>query len=267
MITASLSVTSTYQKLSDLLVAAGIPDAVSNSVATESGYLFNRSATITVSVAAGYATIPSGTKATITPIAAMVFNPGLNATTTWIKTASSTATVEFAEGVSAYENPAINGIIGSITLTDDTIPKGSSSSLVNSSIVDNGTIVAVSEPIASTGYIKSSGLTGIGYATGAGAAVTQGTGRTTTVICNAPSGAITLISAAGSATPFSFTCTNSAVAATDTVVASQKSGTDAYAVNVTAVAAGSFRLTVTDLTGTTTESPVINFAVVKAVAA
>ena len=48
---------------------------------------------------------------------------------------------------------------------------------------------------------------------------------------------------------------------------SQKSGTDAYSAVVSAVGAGSFKLTVTDLTGTTTEQPVFNFAVIKAVAA
>jgi hypothetical protein len=116
--------------------------------------------------------------------------------------------------------------------------------------------------------IKSSSASGgIGYATGAGGAVTQGTGRTTTVICNAVAGAITLVSAAGSATPFSFTVTNSAVAATDVIVLSQKSGTDKYILEVTAVGAGSFQITAYTTGGTTTEQPVFNFAVIKAVAA
>lgn len=111
--------------------------------------------------------------------------------------------------------------------------------------------------------LKTYDAVGIGYGS-SGCAVTQGTGRTTTVICSAYSGAITLISAAGSATPASFTVTNTAVAATDTIILNQKSGTDLLELHVTAVGAGSFRITFFTTGGTTTEQPVINFAVVRA---
>jgi hypothetical protein len=103
---------------------------------------------------------------------------------------------------------------------------------------------------------------GIGYGSG-GSAVTQATSRTTGVTINAYSGAITLVSAAGSATAASFTVTNNKIAATDVVVLSQKSGTDLYNLEVTAVAAGSFRITFFTTGGTTTEQPVINFAIVR----
>ena len=114
---------------------------------------------------------------------------------------------------------------------------------------------------------SSSATAGVGYRTGAGGAVEQASSRTTGVTLNKVCGAITLVSAAGSTTPASFTVTNSAVAATDTVVLSQKSGTDKYILLVTAVAAGSFQITAYTTGGTTTEQPVINFAVIKAVAA
>jgi len=118
------------------------------------------------------------------------------------------------------------------------------------------------------GVTSSSSTAGIGYATGAGGTVTQTGSRTTTVIINKVCGNIVLVSAAGSATPFSFTVTNSTVAAGDVVVLSQKSGTDIYTTQkVTAVAAGSFRVTLANASGTTTEQPVFNFAVIKAVAA
>lgn len=106
--------------------------------------------------------------------------------------------------------------------------------------------------------------TGVGYSSGS--AVTQITGRTTGVTINSYAGAITLVSAAGSATPASFTVTNSKVAATDTIVVVQKSGTDLLELHVTAVADGSFRITFFTTGGTTTEQPVINFAVVRAAA-
>jgi hypothetical protein len=105
---------------------------------------------------------------------------------------------------------------------------------------------------------------GVGYSTGG--AVTQITSRTTGVTLNANVGAITLVSAAGSATPASFTVTDSKVAATDVVVVSQKSGTDLLELHVTATAAGSFRITFFTTGGTTTETPVINFAVIKGAA-
>lgn len=128
--------------------------------------------------------------------------------------------------------------------------------------------VTASSTIAGANSILSSHATaGVGYATGAGGAVTQATSRTTGVTVNKAAGAITLVSAAGSTTPASFTVTNSAVAATDVVVLSQKSGTDKYDLSVSAVGAGSFEITFNTKSGTTTEQPVINFAVIKAVAA
>ncbi len=73
---------------------------------------------------------------------------------------------------------------------------------------------------------------------------------------------------AGIPQSFQFTVTNSTVAATDTIVVSCKSSTtNKYLVFVTAVAAGSFELTFNTTGGTTSDSPVFNFAVIKAVAA
>jgi hypothetical protein len=115
--------------------------------------------------------------------------------------------------------------------------------------------------------LRADPSTGVGYVTGAGGAVTQATSRTTGVTLNKVCGAITLFSAAGSATYATFTVTNSAVAATDVIRVVQKSGADKYIILVTAVAAGSFDITFATTGGTTTEQPVFNYAVVKAVAA
>jgi hypothetical protein len=126
---------------------------------------------------------------------------------------------------------------------------------------------ATGTSLAVTGAVTSSGTAGVGYATGAGGTVTQATSRTTGVTLNKTAGAITLFSAAGTTTAASFTVTNSTVAATDVIILNQKSGTDLYDLMVTAVAAGSFRITFRTTSGTTTETPVFNFAVIKAVAA
>lgn len=106
---------------------------------------------------------------------------------------------------------------------------------------------------------------GLGYSVGAGGTVTQETSRTTAVELNKLCGSITLVSAAGSTTPATFTVNNTTVDATDVVVLSQKSGTDKYDLSVSAVGAGSFAITFNTKSGTTTEQPVINFAVIKTV--
>jgi len=126
---------------------------------------------------------------------------------------------------------------------------------------------ATGTSLTATGVIASTGTAGVGYATGAGGAVTQITSRTTPVVLNKTTGAITLFSAAGTTTAATFTVTNSTVAATDVIILSQKSGTDLYDLMVTAVAAGSFNITFRTTGGTTTETPVFNFAVIKGVAA
>jgi hypothetical protein len=105
----------------------------------------------------------------------------------------------------------------------------------------------------------------LGYATGSavGAAVTQTVSRATGVTINNPTGTITLVSAAGSATPATFTVTNSTVAATDTVILSVQSSTNTYMTSVTKVSAGSFNVTFYTTGGTAVDAPLINFAIIK----
>jgi hypothetical protein len=120
--------------------------------------------------------------------------------------------------------------------------------------------------VFSTGFIESSSPTaGIGYSTGAGGTVAQGTSRTTPVTINKVCGSITMLNAAGSTTAATFTVNNSAVEINDTVIINQRSGTNLYDLLVTAVAAGSFNITFRTTGGTATDAPVINFSVIKAV--
>lgn len=122
--------------------------------------------------------------------------------------------------------------------------------------------------VINVGAVTSSSASGgVGYSTGAGSTVTQATNRSTGVTINAVTGSITLASAAGTTAYASFTVTNSAVAATDVIKVVQKSGTDLYIILVTAVAAGSFRISAATTGGTTTEQPVFNFVVIKGVTA
>jgi len=104
---------------------------------------------------------------------------------------------------------------------------------------------------------------------GAQTAVTQASSITTGVTCDAYSGVITTVSqtvAAGAEAEF--TVTNAKVAATDVIVACIKTHTSAgdFIVGVSAVAAGSFKLRLTNLHASTAGNNVlvINFIVLKA---
>jgi hypothetical protein len=119
--------------------------------------------------------------------------------------------------------------------------------------------------ILSSAGVYSTGTNGLGFkvGTGSGGAVTQTISRTTGVTLNKPTGAITLVSAAGSGSLTTFTVSNSVVVATDVIQVSQQSGTDKYATFVSNVTANSFNISFLDQSGTTTEQPVFNFVVIK----
>jgi hypothetical protein len=122
--------------------------------------------------------------------------------------------------------------------------------------------------LLSPGMIKSSSSTaGIGYATGAGTTVTQTVSRTQGVQIDRVTGQITLFTASGTSAYTTFVVTNSTVVSGDVIILSQKSGTDKYLAFVTNVTNGTFSITFSDVSGTTSEAPVFNFAVIKAVAA
>lgn len=136
------------------------------------------------------------------------------------------------------------------------------------SIVAGGdmTLMPASGKVIAGGALVSQGATGgVGYATGAGGTVTQATSKSTGVTLNKVSGQVTMNNAAlaaGAKVPF--VVSNSAVAATDTILANVASGgtPNAYRAAVTTVAAGSFTLTVENITaGSLSETPTINFSV------
>ena len=109
----------------------------------------------------------------------------------------------------------------------------------------------------------------IGYPAGLGGAVTQETSKATGVTLSKVAGAITTHDAelAGGA-EVSFVVTNTLVAATDVPVVAVKSGatTGTYVASVSAVAAGSFTVTLSNLGTTASEALVLNFAIIKAAA-
>jgi len=125
---------------------------------------------------------------------------------------------------------------------------------------------------AASSICSTSSSAGVGYATGAGGAVTQLTSKATAVTLDKICGQITMHNALLThLNPVSFTLTNSAIAADDVVVVSVKSGgtAGAYLVSVGAVAAGSCSITLFNCqtSGNLSEAVVLSFAVIKAVAA
>lgn len=132
-------------------------------------------------------------------------------------------------------------------------------------VAAGGDVWAEGEIRSDGAFTSSSPSAGIGYSVGAGSSVAQGSSRTTAVEIDAMCGKITLVSAAGSTTAASFTVTNSSVHVTDGVMVWQVSGTDKYDLSVTAVADGSFQITSRTYAGTSTESPVFGFMILKGV--
>lgn len=116
--------------------------------------------------------------------------------------------------------------------------------------------------------ILSTGVGGIGYATGAGGTVTQATSKSTGVTLSKASGAITMDAANLAAdTTVSFVLTNTSIAATDVLILNHISGgtVGSYLLNAQC-AAGSATINVRNITtGALAEAIVIKFVLIKAV--
>jgi hypothetical protein len=119
-----------------------------------------------------------------------------------------------------------------------------------------------------SGNFRMVGSGGLGYGTGSGGAVTQETSKSTSVTINRLTGQITMNNASlNASTGIAFTVNNSACSATDVplvVISSGAASAVSYLLNVTAVANGSFRITLRNLSGgALSEAVVINFAIIK----
>jgi hypothetical protein len=131
--------------------------------------------------------------------------------------------------------------------------------------------VAVNDALTVSSSVKSTSATaGIGYATGAGGTVTQGTSKSTGVTLSKVTGQITMHAAALAADAIvSFVLTNTAIAATDLLVLNHVSGgtPGSYVLNARA-AAGSATIDVANRSAASlSEAIVIGFAVIKGVTA
>ena len=160
----------------------------------------------------------------------------------------------------------------SITLT----PKGTGKVIADGVGINGGVLstITTNQNLTlspnGTGEVVATAPFGYG-GSGTGGTVTQATSRTTGVTLNKVSGQITLFATTALSGHASneFTLTNSYIDATDVVHVCFASGLTgaSYGVTVTAVAAGSCKITVSNFSNSATPSdtPVLNFVVIKGV--
>ena len=160
-------------------------------------------------------------------------------------------------------------------------PKGTGEVNLPKVDIDGGTIDGTAIGASSVSTVKGTTVLAtleLGYTTGAGGTVTQLTSRTTGVTLNQITGEIVLVAGTISGHEADeFTLTNSEIDANDVVVVSIKSGCAAgtrkyYQTQVVAVAAGSCVIAVGNLDNSTipstgTDTPVLQFVVIKSVVA
>ena len=142
-------------------------------------------------------------------------------------------------------------------------------STANTGVTINGVLIKDSG-LSGTGNFRSTGGV-VGYATGAGGAVTQITDATTGVTLNKSCGQITTVAlTTAAAAEERFTVTNLLVVATDTIVlATTYNGAGTPMLSVQKVASGAFDIVITNVHAANALDAVmvINFAIIKAVAA
>jgi hypothetical protein len=207
---------------------------------------------------------PNGTGAVVIPTATFTT---LNATT--FSTTAAAAHIDLTGATFTADGTDTNI---SITL----VPKGTGK-VVADGVGINGGVISTTTTNQNltlspngTGEIVATAPFGYG-GSGTGGTVTQATSRTTGVTLNKLSGQITLFAATAISGHASneFTLTNSFIDATDVVHVCFASGLTSaqYGVTVTAVSAGSCKITVSNFSNSATPSdtPVLNFVVIKGV--
>lgn len=139
------------------------------------------------------------------------------------------------------------------------------------SAVFEGTLAVTGALSLSGGVLSSSASAGIGYTTGSGGTVTQLTSKSTGVTLSTLVGQITMhAESLAAAAEVTFTVTNTVVAATDVIIVNHGSAGTAggYLVGVSQVDAGSFKITVSNVSaGALAEAIVLNFAIIKGASA
>ena len=277
----SVIVPGTTASTSPTTGAFTVTGGVGISGANYIGGLLNVAGTITTGVPAGSGTLTVGTAAPSGDGVGVLNFITSNTYKNW-RVSSNVATAEnfeitpsTATGGSTFTTPvfkltAAGGLTLKTSASSLTVEGNAEAGVVSGSIVTYGGIYTGKNISAGGGIYSRSATLGIGYSSGAGGASgTQATSKSTGVALNNVCGTVTMNAASLAAnTAVGFTFTNSTIAATDVIIVNIKSGAtaDAYHVQVDAVAAGSCRISLRNMTGgALAESVVLSFAVIKSV--
>jgi hypothetical protein len=135
-------------------------------------------------------------------------------------------------------------------------------------VTSNGSITFNEERLTEFTGTNVLATSTLGYTTGSGGTVTQGTSKSTAVTLNKINGEIVMHDAAlADGASVVFTLTNSTIGATDVIIANAAGNFGAYQVNASSIQAGSCKIIVRNASGgSLSEATKINFAVIKAVA-
>lgn len=233
--------------------ASKIPAFDSSGVATELTESGTGSVAMTTSAVLTTPNIGTPSAGTLTSCTGLPISTGVSGLATNMATFLATPNSANLRATVTDETGTSGGLVfaGSPTLTTPNIGAATGTSL------------------AATGAITSTGTAGVGYASGAGSAVTQTTSKAQGVTINTICGRITMNAAAlAAATAVAFTVSNSACGDDDVVVLSiDSTGTvGSYLVSVGQVNNSSFSITLYNCSaGSLSQAVVINFAIIKSV--
>jgi len=217
--------------------------------------------------------VGNATTLTNAPVIAKVLTGYVSGAGTVAATDSILQAIQKLNGNNAT-NANLTGMVTSVGNATTVVTNANLTGDVTSS--GNATTIGTAKVTNAMLASNASPSIGIGYATGAGATVTQATSRTTGVTINAICGSVVTSTASLAAgVTASFTVTNSSVAISDVVLCSIRSGQTNKATRaiVSTTAAGSFEITVTNRGDGTWAGAaevgaiVINFVIIKAVTA
>mgnify|MGYP001597203800 CR=1 FL=1 len=127
--------------------------------AMTAGFIRNQDTSITIYVASGYTSIPTGSLCPVIPGGKINFGAGTNFNEIWVKSASGTPVITVGIGDADYSITQLSGI-STVSGTTDQVPKfDASDNLVDSTISDDGTTVTVGTDMSVTGTIVSDDAT------------------------------------------------------------------------------------------------------------
>lgn len=256
------------------LVASTSSAAASGTTINEKTQMLQTAATsgaVYASHNTSQVTHTSGTVANMFGVDGVVYFTGSGGTTTRASALFGQNQVQAGAVVTTLNGLEINNfsISGTVTTAIGASIGTVTGATNNYSIKTSSGFVSLGDSTGVAGYIKSTSPSGgVGYATGAGGTVAQGTSKATGVTLNTITGQITTNSASLNAnTIVAFTVSNTSISDKDVVIVTLKSGGSVQSYNIwpeIIVNATSFNIAIKNITaGALAENLVINYVIIK----